>query len=65
MSGIDINVSKELLPGLLSRQDGLAKLVAFSPERDTTLVKLDSEYLFEKNTTFISVRRNRLCLPVY
>ena len=27
MAGIDINVSKELLPGLLGSQDGLAKLV--------------------------------------
>lgn len=27
MTGIDVNVSRELLPGLLSSQDGLAKLV--------------------------------------
>jgi putative transposase len=27
MTGIDVNVSKELLPGLLSSQDGLSKLV--------------------------------------
>jgi len=53
---------------------GIIASVAFSPERDTTLIKLDSEYLFEKNTTFISVRRNHflrgyayrfieLCMP--
>ena len=27
MAGIDVSVGKELLPGLLSSQDGLAKLV--------------------------------------
>lgn len=53
---------------------GIIASVAFSPRRDETLVKLESEYLFEMNATFVSVRRNHylrsyayrfieLCIP--
>jgi LysR family cys regulon transcriptional activator len=72
MSALDADVIKTYVR--LGLGIGIIASVAFSPERDTTLIKLDSEYLFEKNTTFISVRRNHflrgyayrfieLCMP--
>ncbi|SEP86961.1 CysB family HTH-type transcriptional regulator [Nitrosomonas ureae] len=72
MSALDADVIKTYVK--LGLGIGIIASVAFSPERDTTLIKLDSEYLFEKNTTFISVRRNHflrgyayrfieLCMP--
>lgn len=72
MSALDADVIKTYVR--LGLGIGIIASVAFSSDRDTTLVKLDSEYLFEKNTTFISVRRNHylrgyayrfmeLCIP--
>lgn len=72
MSALDADVIKTYVK--LGLGIGIIASVAFSADRDTTLVKLDSEYLFEKNTTFISVRRNHylrgyayrfieLCIP--
>ncbi len=72
MSALDADVIKTYVK--LGLGIGIIASVAFSNDRDTTLVKLDSEYLFEKNTTFISVRRNHylrgyayrfmeLCIP--
>jgi LysR family cys regulon transcriptional activator len=53
---------------------GIIASVAFVPERDSMLVKLDASYLFEQNTTCISIRQNHylrdfayyfieLCIP--
>ena len=56
MSALDADVIKTYVK--LGLGIGIIASIAFSSERDTTLVKLDSEYLFETNTTFISVRRN-------
>ena len=56
MSALNADVIKTYVK--LGLGIGIIASVAFSSDRDTTLVKLDSEYLFEKNTTFISVRRN-------
>ena len=72
MSALDADVIKTYVK--LGLGIGIIASVAFSSERDTTLIKLDSEHLFEKNTTFISVRRNHflrgyayrfieLCIP--
>ncbi len=72
MSALDADVIKTYVK--LGLGIGIIASVAFSPETDTTLVKLDSEHLFEKNTTLISVRRNHylrgyayrfieLCIP--
>ncbi|MGZ0020227.1 CysB family HTH-type transcriptional regulator [Nitrosomonas sp. wSCUT-2] len=72
MSALDADVIKTYVK--LGLGIGIIASVAFTGDRDTTLVKLDSEYLFEKNTTFISVRRNHylrgyayrfieLCIP--
>lgn len=72
VSALDADVIKTYVK--LGLGIGIIASVAFTGDRDTTLVKLDSEYLFEKNTTFISVRRNHylrgyayrfieLCIP--
>ena len=72
MSALDADVIKTYVK--LGLGIGIISSVAFSPERDAVLIKLDSEHLFEKNTTFISVRRNHylrgyayrfieLCIP--
>lgn len=73
MSALDADVIKTYVK--LGLGIGIVASVAFAPERDTTLIKLESEYLFEKNTTYISVRRNHylrgyayrfieLCIPI-
>lgn len=73
MSALDADVIKTYIK--LGLGIGIVASVAFAPERDTTLIKLESEYLFEKNTTYISVRRNHylrgyayrfieLCIPI-
>ena len=73
MSALDADVIKTYVK--LGLGIGIVATVAFAPERDTTLIKLESEYLFEKNTTYISVRRNHylrgyayrfieLCIPI-
>ena len=56
MSALDADVIKTYVK--LGLGIGIIASVAFSPRRDETLVKLESEYLFEMNTTFVSVRRN-------
>jgi LysR family cys regulon transcriptional activator len=72
MSALDADVIKTYVK--LGLGIGIIASVAFSPRRDETLVKLESEYLFEMNTTFVSVRRNHylrsyayrfieLCIP--
>ncbi|MBX3617294.1 CysB family HTH-type transcriptional regulator [Nitrosomonas sp.] len=72
MSALDADVIKTYVK--LGLGIGIIASVAFTGDQDSTLVKLDSEYLFEKNTTFISVRRNHylrgyayrfieLCIP--
>lgn len=72
MSALDADVIKTYVK--LGLGIGIIASVAFSPRRDETLVKLESEYLFEVNTTFVSVRRNHylrsyayrfieLCIP--
>ena len=73
MSALDADVIKTYVR--LGLGIGIVASVAFSAERDTTLIKLESEHLFEKNTTCISVRRNHylrgyayqfieLCVPI-
>ncbi len=73
MSALDADVIKTYVK--LGLGIGIVASVAFSAERDTTLIKLESEDLFEKNTTCISVRRNHylrgyayrfieLCVPI-
>jgi len=73
MSALDADLIKTYVK--LGLGIGIVASVAFAPERDTTLIKLESEYLFEKNTTYISVRRNHylrgyayrfieLCIPI-
>lgn len=73
MSALDADVIKTYVR--LGLGIGIVASVAFSAERDTTLIKLESEDLFEKNTTCISVRRNHylrgyayrfieLCVPI-
>ena len=73
MSALDADVIKTYVK--LGLGIGIVASVAFAPERDTTLIKLESEYLFETNTTYISVRRNHylrgyayrfieLCIPI-
>jgi len=72
MSALDADVIKTYVK--LGLGIGIVASVAFAPERDATLIKLESGHLFEKNTTYISVRRNHylrgyayrfieLCLP--
>lgn len=72
MSALDADVIKTYVK--LGLGIGIIASVAFSPRMDETLVKLESEYLFEMNTTFVSVRRNHylrsyayrfieLCIP--
>ncbi|UJP04658.1 MAG: CysB family HTH-type transcriptional regulator [Nitrosomonas sp.] len=72
MSALDADVIKTYVK--LGLGVGIIASVAFSPERDATLAKLDSEHLFEKNTTFVAARRNHylrgyayrfieLCIP--
>jgi LysR family transcriptional regulator, cys regulon transcriptional activator len=56
MSALDADVIKTYVR--LGLGIGIIASVAFTPERDSNLVKLSGEHLFEQNTTYISVRRN-------
>jgi len=72
MSALDADVIKTYVA--LGMGIGIVASVAFTPERDTKLIKLDGSHLFEQNTTCISIRRNHylrgyayrfieLCIP--
>ncbi|HBZ30382.1 MAG TPA: CysB family HTH-type transcriptional regulator [Nitrosomonas nitrosa] len=72
MSALDADVIKTYVA--LGLGVGIIASVAFVPERDMLLVKLDASHLFEKNTTYISIRQNHylrdyahcfieLCIP--
>jgi LysR family cys regulon transcriptional activator len=56
MSALDADVIKTYVA--LGLGIGIVASVAFTPERDMKLIKLDGSHLFEQNTTYISVRRN-------
>lgn len=72
MSALDADVIKTYVK--LGLGVGIIASVAFVPERDSTLIKLDGSHLFEKNTTYVSIRQNHylrdyaycfieLCIP--
>lgn len=72
MSALDADVIKTYVA--LGLGVGIIASVAFVPERDFLLVKLDASHLFEQNTTSISIRQNHylrdfayyfieLCIP--
>jgi LysR family cys regulon transcriptional activator len=72
MSALDADVIKTYVA--LGLGVGIIASVAFVPERDAMLVRLDGSHLFEKNTTHISIRQNHylrdyaycfieLCIP--
>lgn len=56
MSALDADVIKTYVN--LGLGIGIIASVAFTPERDYRLVKLDAPDLFEKNTTYIAIRQN-------
>jgi len=62
MAALDADVIKTYVG--LGLGIGIVASVAFTPERDIKLIKLDGSHLFEQNTTSISVRRNHY-LRVY
>ncbi len=56
MSALDADVIKTYVT--LGLGVGIIASVAFMPERDFQLVKLEAPHLFEKNTTYIAIREN-------
>ncbi len=56
MSALDADVIKTYVK--LGLGIGIIASVAFIPEQDSSLIMLSGEHLFEKNTTFIAIRRN-------
>ena len=56
MSALDADVIKTYVN--LGLGVGIIASVAFTPERDSRLVKLEATDLFEKNTTYIAIRQN-------
>jgi LysR family cys regulon transcriptional activator len=56
MSALDADVIKTYVK--LGLGIGIIASVAFNPEQDSSLVMLSGQHLFEKNTTYIAIRRN-------
>lgn len=57
LSAIDADVIKTYVE--LGLGIGIVASVAFDPERDRNLVRLDADHLFTENTTRVAVRRGR------